>query len=92
MLQLPKGTPKLVIECIFLKMMNGFEEPVKMDVLNAKVVNKALVKLFPPKLEGKYFVSYLGLDDEMQQKVYNHQSWYKKMVEVVPVSGFNNIN
>jgi hypothetical protein len=34
----------------------------------------------------------LGLDDEIKQKVYNHQNWYKKKVEVVPVSGFNNID
>jgi hypothetical protein len=48
MSQLPKGTPKLVIECIFPKMMDGFKEPMKMDVLtirvcktDAKVVDEA---------------------------------------------------
>jgi hypothetical protein len=60
---------------------------VKTDVLtirvcktDAKVVDKALEKLLPPKLEGEYYVSYSGLDDELKRKVYNHQNWYKKKV------------
>ena len=99
MKKLPTGIPKLVVECIFPKTMNGFEMSVKTDVLairvcktDAKVVDKALEKLLPPKPEGEYYVSYLGLDDELKRKVYNHQNWYKKKVEIVPVSGFNNID
>ena len=81
MTKLPMETPKLVIEHIFPKTMGGFETPVKMDVLairvcktDAKVVDKALVRLLPPKLEGEYCVSYLGLDEELKRKVYNHQN------------------
>jgi hypothetical protein len=92
-------TPKLVIERIFPKTTGGFEMPVKTDVLairvcktDAKVVDKALVRLLPPKPEEEYYVSYLGLDEELKRKVYKHQNWYKKNVEIVPVSGFNNIN
>jgi hypothetical protein len=59
---------------------------------DAKVVDKALAKLFSSKMEGQYCVSYLGLDDEMNWKVYNNQNWYKMKVEVVPVSGFKNID
>jgi hypothetical protein len=99
MTKLSMETPKLVIECIFLKTMGGFETPVKMDVLairvcktDAKVVDKALVRLLPPKPEGEYYVSYLGLDEELKWKVYKHQNWYKKKVEILPVSGFNNID
>jgi hypothetical protein len=99
MTKLPKGTPKLVIERIFPKTMTGFETLVKTDVLaicvcktDAKVVDKALARLFPPKPEGEYYVSYSVLDDELKRKVYNHQNWYKKKVETVLVSGFNNID
>jgi hypothetical protein len=56
------------------------------------VVDKALPRLLPPKLEWEYYVSYLGLDDGPKQKVYNHQNWYKKKVETVLVSEFNNID
>jgi hypothetical protein len=99
MKKLPTGIPKLVVECIFPKTMNGFKTSVKTDVLtihvcktDAKVVDKALEKLLPPKPEGEYYVSYSGLDNKLKQKVYNHQNWYKKKVEIVPVSGFNNID
>ena len=99
MTKLPKGIPKLVVERIFPKTTNGFETSVKTDVLairvcktDAKVVDKALAKLLPPKPEGEYYVSYSGLDDELKRKVYNHQNWYKKKVEIFPVSGFNNID
>jgi hypothetical protein len=99
MTKLPKGTPKLVIEGIFAKTMTGFETLVKMGVLaicvckmDAKVVDKALTRLLPSKPEGEHYVSYLGLEDELKQKVYNHQNWYKKKVETVLVSGFNNID
>jgi hypothetical protein len=58
MMKLPKETPKLMIECIFPKTMTGFEMPMKTDVLaicvsktDAKVVDKALPRLLPPKLE-----------------------------------------
>jgi hypothetical protein len=88
-----------VIECIFQKTITGFEMPVKTDVLairickmDSKVVDKALVRLLPPKLEGEYYVSYSGLDNELKWKVYNHQNWYKKKVETVLVSGFKNID
>jgi hypothetical protein len=99
MTKLPIETPKVVIECIFPKTTGGFEMLVKTDVLairvcktDAKVVDKALARLLPPKPEGEYYVSYLGLDEELKQKVYKHQNWYKKKVEIVPVSGFNNID
>jgi hypothetical protein len=99
MMKLPKETPKLVIECIFPKTTGGFERPVKTDVLairvcktDTKAVDKALARLLPPKPEGEYYVSYSGLDDELKRKVYKHQNWYKKTVEIVPVSGFNNID
>jgi hypothetical protein len=82
MKKLPMETPKLVIECIFPKTMGGFEMPVKTDVLAirvcktaTKVVDKALVRLLPPKPEGEYYVSYLGLDEELKWKVYKHQNW-----------------
>jgi hypothetical protein len=99
MKKLPTGIPKLVVERIFPKTTNGFEMLVKTDVLaicvcktDAKVVDKALEKLLLPKPEGEYYVSYSGLDDKLKQKVYNHQNWYKKKVEIVLVSGFNNID
>jgi hypothetical protein len=56
------------------------------------VVDKALVRLLPPKPEEEYYISYLDLDEELKRKVYKHQNWYKKKVEIVPVSGFNNID
>jgi hypothetical protein len=73
MKKLPTGIPKLVVECSFLKTMNGFKTSVKTDVLairvcktDAKVVDKALEKLLLPKPEGEYYVSYSGLDDELK--------------------------
>jgi hypothetical protein len=99
MKKLPTGIPKLVVERILPKTANGFEMSVKTDVLairvcktDAKVVDKALEKLLLPKLEGEYYMSHLGLDNKLKQKVYNHQNWYKKKVEIVLVSGFNNID
>ena len=99
MKKLPTRIPKLVVERIFPKTTNGFKTLVKTDVLaihvcktDAKVVDKALEKLLPPKPEGEYYVSYSGLDEELKWKVYKHQNWYKKKVEIVPVSGFNNID
>jgi hypothetical protein len=99
MTKLPMETPRLVIECIFPKTTGGFEMLVKTDVLaicvcktDAKVVDKALVRLLPPKPEGEYYISYSGFDEALKQKVFKHQNWYKKNVEIVPVSGFNNID
>jgi hypothetical protein len=73
MKKLPTGISKLVVEHIFLKTTNSFKTLVKTDVLairvcktDAKVVDKALEKLLPPKPEGEYYVSYLGLDDKLK--------------------------
>ena len=96
--KMPAGMPKFVIEWIYPKMTSVFDEMVKTDVLVIRVskkdmgaVDKVMTKLLPPQPEGEYYVSFIGLDDEMKWKVYMHQNWYRCNVRLVQVSGFNNI-
>jgi hypothetical protein len=48
-------------------------------------------KLLPPRVEGKYYVSFDGLEDETK-KAYRHQNWYTQLVKQIQVSGFNNVD
>lgn len=50
------------------------------------------MELLPPQTSGEYYVSFLGITDEVKCKVYKHLNWWMKNVNVVPVLGFNNIN
>jgi hypothetical protein len=49
-------------------------------------------KFLPPRMEGEYYVSFNGLDEEMKRKAYKHQNWYTEKVKHIQVSGFNNID
>lgn len=96
--KLPVGSPKLVVERIYQKSAQGFENPIKTDVLairvsksDASAADKAMQKLLPPQVVGEYYVCYTGLDDDVKWKVYKHQNWYLMQVKVIPVSGFGNI-
>ena len=60
--------------------------------MDAGPVDKVMTQLLPPQPEGAYYVSFMGLDDEMKRKVYMHQNWYRSMVQSFQVSRFNNID
>jgi hypothetical protein len=79
--------------------MGGFEETVRTDVFAVRVcktdsimVDTELNVLLPPNKEGKYYVSFSKLDDELKRKVYKHHNAYMEWVATVKGSGFNNID
>jgi hypothetical protein len=49
-------------------------------------------KLLPPQVEGEYYVSFNGLDDDLKYKTYQHQNWYTHKVEWISISDFKNID
>jgi hypothetical protein len=49
-------------------------------------------KLLPPWLEGEYYASFHGLDEETKQKANKHQNWYAEKVNQIQVLCFTNIN
>ncbi len=97
--KLPICAPEIVVELIYPKTLSGFDASVKTDVLDirackskAKEANMAMQNLLPPMVEGEYYVSYNGLDEDVKAKTYKHQNWYAKKVNMIQVSGFNNID
>ena len=77
--KLPAGMPKFAIEWIYPKMTSRFDSMVKMDVLvkmDTGTVDEVMTQLLPPQPEGEYYVSFMGLDDEMKRKVYMHQTQF----------------
>jgi hypothetical protein len=49
-------------------------------------------KLLPPQVEGEYYVSFKGLNDDLKYKTYQHQNWYTHKVERISISDFKNID
>jgi hypothetical protein len=97
--KLSAAAPEFAIKRIFPKTMSGFDVPVKTDVLGIRAckskateADMMMQKLLPPRMEGEYYVSFNGLDEETKRKAYKHQNWYAEKVKQIQVSGFNNID
>jgi hypothetical protein len=88
-----------VVERIYPKTTSGFDETVKTDVLAIRVsrtdlrmIDDAMTRVLSPRAEGKFYVSFVGLEEAAKRTTFLHQNWYLEQVKVVKVSGFNNID
>jgi hypothetical protein len=97
--KLSAAAPKFAIKWIYPKTTNGFDVSVKTNVLGIRACKSEatdadimMQKLLPPRLEGEYYISFHGLDEEMKRKAYKHQNWYAEKVNQIQVLGFDNID
>jgi hypothetical protein len=93
-------TPLFAFETIYPKTADGFEKPVKTEVLgirtskeHAEMVDCAFARQFPADSQGEFYVSFIqDLDDDITHRILSKQNQWLKSVKLVTVSRFNNIN
>jgi hypothetical protein len=88
------------LETIYPKTANGFEKPMKTEVLviqmskeHAEAMDHAFARHLPADSQGEFYLSYIqDPDDDITCCIFTQQNQWLQSVKLVTVGRFKNIN